>query len=45
LKKGGRVSLVGFDHGQFQLELQETEEILKQENYTAKNVVKFKVQN
>jgi nucleoid DNA-binding protein len=42
LKKGGRVSLVGFDHGQ--PELQETEEILKQENIqiAAKNVVKFK---
>jgi DNA-binding protein HU-beta len=43
LKKGGRVSLVGFDHGQFQLELQETEEILKQEKLqiAKKNVVKF----
>jgi DNA-binding protein HU-beta len=44
LKKGGRVSLVGFDHGQFQLELQETEESSNRKTIqiAAKNVVKFK---
>jgi hypothetical protein len=31
LWKKGRVSLVGLDHGQFQRELLETVEILKQE--------------
>jgi nucleoid DNA-binding protein len=41
LKTGGRVSLVGFDHGQFQ-RAAETVEILKQEKRCSKNVVKFK---
>jgi hypothetical protein len=41
LKTGGRVSLVGFDHGQFPQEQRETVEILKQEKRfkaAAKNV-------
>jgi DNA-binding protein HU-beta len=44
LKKGGRISLVGFDLGH-QLEQQEMVEILKQEKrfkLQLKNVVKFK---
>jgi DNA-binding protein HU-beta len=42
----GRVSLVGFSHGQFPQEQRETVEILKQEKrfqIAAKNVVKFKL--